>query len=104
MTSQLIQIIFKIKQGQTAGGWELIKHMALNFGAGEYFILPNWCDILFIGTQKKIVNNGKYFIEILNPTRRDISYVKTLMDFEDFEFIKEQLKANMRLVSSAPNI
>jgi len=99
MTSQLIQLIFKTKQGQTEDGWNLIKHTALNFGAGENFILPNWCEILFIGTQKKIVGNGKYFIEILNPTRRDISYVKTLMDFEDMEFIKEQLKANMRLIS-----
>jgi len=98
MTNQFIQVIFHTKNGQNEAGWNLIKSMSLNFGADKYFTLPNWCDILFIGVNKKKVDNGKYFIEILNPTRRDVSYAKTLMDFDDVKFIKEMLKPNMKLI------
>lgn len=98
MTTQFIQIVFHTRNNQNEDGWKLIKVMSLNFGAGENFILPNWCDILFIGTQKKKIDDGKYCIEILNPTRRDVSYVETLMDFDDLKFIKENLKPNMRLL------
>lgn len=98
MINQFVQVVFRVKNIQCESGWNLIKSMSLNLGAGGNFILPNWCDILFIGSQKKKVDNGKYCIEIFNPTRRDLSYVKTLMDFDDLKFIKEMLKPNMRLL------
>ena len=98
MTDQNIQVVFRVRSGQNEHGWNLIKHMSLMCGIDENFILPNWAEILFISAQKKKVDNGKYFIEITNPSRRDIAYAETLMDFNDMEFIKNNLKPNMGLI------
>ncbi len=98
MTEQLIKMIFRTKTDQTPEGWNLIKHMALTFDSRKTYILPDWAEILFIVVNKQEVNEKDCFIKITNPSRRDIEYAKTLMDFGDKGFIKSQLKPNMRVV------